>query len=187
MASTLIRKITIAALAGLLTLPLAASTVLRVSFDQMSKMAHHIVAGRIVEVVASRDQQSGHIYSDISVLVSHSSPGSLAGQRYTFRMIGGELEGKRLHIADFPRFRLNEKVVLFLNDKTSTVFGPTVGLWQGVFFVGNDERATISDHLRRPVVGVEGGEVLQGTKSADTTGMSLDDFFAEVETHRAGQ
>lgn len=188
MASTSMRNLTILALAVILSLPLAASTVLRVSFDQMSKQAHHIVAGRIVEVVATRNEQTGHIYSDISVLVSHSSPGSLAGQRYTFRTIGGELEGKRLHIADFPQFRLNEKVVLFLNDKTSTVFGPTVGLWQGVFFVGDDQRATVSDHLRRPVVSVKEGELLPGAKSADAAGgMSLDDFFAEVEAHRAGQ
>lgn len=187
MASTFIRKFTILALAVVLALPLAASTVLRISFDQISKKAHHIVAGQIVEITASRNEQTGHIYSDISVLVSHSSPGALAGQRYTFRMIGGELDGKRLYIADFPKLRLNEKVVLFLNDRTSTVFGPTVGLWQGVFFVGDDRKAAVSDHQRRPVVSVKEGELLEGAKSAGASGMSLDDFFAEVEAHRAGQ
>ncbi|HUG82403.1 MAG TPA: hypothetical protein VML01_12115, partial [Bryobacterales bacterium] len=103
------------------------------------------------------------------------------------RMIGGELDGKRLYIADFPKLRLNEKVVLFLNDRTSTVFGPTVGLWQGVFFVGDDRKAAVSDHQRRPVVSVKEGELLEGAKSAGASGMSLDDFFAEVEAHRAGQ
>jgi hypothetical protein len=186
MASTIVRNIKILALVALLTLPMAASTVQSVSFDQLSKTAHHIVAGRIVNIAASRNEETGHIYSDISVLVSHSSPGSLAGHRYTFRMIGGEIDGKQLYIADFPQLKLNEKVVLFLNDTTSTVFGPTIGLWQGVFFVGDSDRAAVTDHLRRPIVSVKQGEVLPGAKSTDTA-MSLDDFFTEVEAHRAVQ
>ena len=174
------------ALAAVLSTPLAASTALRVGFAKLSQLAHHVIAGRIVEITPSRDETTGHIYSDISVLVSHSSPGSLAGYSYSFRMIGGEMDGKRLYIADFPQLELNQKVVLFLNDKTSTVFGPTIGLWQGVFFVNEGEKAVVTDHLRRPVVGVKQDQLLQGRKSADTAaGMSLDDFFAEVEAHRS--
>ena len=167
----------------MLVAPLTASTVLPVDFAQLSEMAHHVVAGEIVEITPSRDEKTGHIFSDVTILVSHSSPGSLAGHRYTFRMIGGEIDGKRLVIADFPQFKLNEKVVLFLHDTTSTVFGPTIGLWQGVFFVNED--AAVSDHLYRPVVGVKKDQILRGAKSAGSVaGMSLDDFFAEVESHR---
>ena len=183
MASTSIRVIILLALLAVLTVPLAASTVLPVDFAELCEMAHHVVAGEIVEITPSRDEQTGHIYSDVAILVSHSSPGSLAGQRYTFRMIGGEMGGKRLLIADYPQMKLNQKVVLFLHDMTSTVFGPTVGLWQGVFFVNED--AAVSDHLYRPVVGVKKDELLRGAKSAGSAaGMSLDDFFAEVESHR---
>ena len=89
--------------------------------------------------------------------VSEAVPASLAGREYSFRMIGGELEGKRLYIAGFPRFQEGEKVVLFLNSQTSSVFGPTIGLWQGVFFVEKDASTgaeTPTDYKRRPIIGV---------------------------------
>ena len=183
MASTSIRVTSFLALLAVSTFPVAASTVLPVDFAELSETAHHVIAGEIVEITPSRNEQTGHIYSDVAIIVSHSSPGALAGHRYTFRMIGGEMDGKTLSIADFPQLKLNEKVVLFLHDTTSSVFGPTIGLWQGVFFV--DEDVAVADHLYRPVVGVKKDQLLRGAKSSGSAaGMSLDDFFAEVGSHR---
>ncbi|MYA79330.1 MAG: hypothetical protein F4X39_02220 [Acidobacteriia bacterium] len=186
MSSISIRGITFLALVAVSAAPLAASIVLPVDFARLCQTAHHVLAGQIIEISPLRDEQTGHIYSDVAILVSHSSPDSLAGHRYTFRMIGGEMDGKRLSIVDFPQLQLNDRVVLFLNDKTSTVFGPTIGLWQGVFFVDNSENATVVDHLRHPVVGVRQKQLLRSAKSAGTVGgISLDDFFDEIKAHRS--
>ncbi len=186
MTSISIRGIAFMACLAVSTAPLAASTVLPVSFARLCQMAHHVVAGRIVEITPSRNEQTGHINSDVAILVSHSTPDALAGHRYTFRMIGGEMDGKRLSIVGFPQLKLNDQVVLFLNDKTSTVFGPTIGLWQGVFFVDDSENAKVSDHLRNPLVAVRKDQLLRAAKSGGATGsMSLDDFFAEIKAHRS--
>ena len=186
MSSISIRGIAFLACVAVSTAPLAASTVLPVNFARLCQSAHHVVAGQIVEITPSRNEQTGHIYSDVAILVSHSSPDSLAGHRYTFRMISGEMDGKRLSIVDFPQLQLNDRVVLFLNDRTSTVFGPTIGLWQGVFFVDDSENAAVADHLHNPVVGVRNDQLLRAAKSAGAAaGMSLDDFFTEVNAHRS--
>ena len=133
---TAIKHSLLALVAALLVaLPLSASSVVPVDFARLSQLAHRVIGGRITEVTPSRDATNGYIYSNVKVLVSHSNPSEWVGREYTFRMIGGELDGKSLHIADLPRMTVDDTVVLFLNDQPSSVFGPTVGLWQGVFFV----------------------------------------------------
>ena len=181
----------------LLTVPLGASSVVPVDFARLSQLADHVVGGRITEVTASRDADTGYIYSNVKVLVSHSSPGEWVGQEYSFRMIGGELDGKSLYIADFPSLTVDDSVVLFLNDQPASVFGPTVGLWQGVFFIESDAagRETVSDHLRRPILGVREKQLLRGVrptgeKSALTgedsapPALGIDEFFQQVQAHR---
>ena len=119
------------------------------------------------------------------------------GREYTFRMIGGKLDGKSLHIADFPRMTVDDTVVLFLNDQPSSVFGPTVGLWQGVFFVESDGAGseTVTDHQHQPILGVRNKQLLRGVRrtgektalageDGSPQAMGIDEFFEQVQTHR---
>ena len=144
---------------------LAASTVLPVNFARLSRSAHHVVAGRVTSITADKDPATGYIFSKVTLSVSEAVPSFLVGREYSFRMIGGELDGKRLYIAGFPRFQQGEKVVLFLNSQTSSVFGPTIGLWQGVFFVEEDASTgaeAVTDYQRRPIIGVRDRQLLCG-------------------------
>jgi hypothetical protein len=123
----------------------------------------------------------------------------IAGDEYSFKMIGGTLNGKELYIADFPKFSVDDTVILFLNSETSSVLGPTIGLWQGVFFVDTKQpgNAVVTDHLRRPIVGVKDRQLILsagtsgsgGINALSTTsgsrGLDLDEFFREVESHRS--
>ena len=164
---TAIRHSLLALLAVLLAaLPLSASSVVPVDFSLLSQLANQVVGGRITEIPASRDGDNGYIYSDVKALVSHSNPGGWVSCEYIFRMIGGELDGKSLYITDLPRMKVDNSVVLFLGDDPSSVFGPTVGLWQGVFFVESDGagRETVTDHQRQPVVGVRDKQLLRGVR-----------------------
>ena len=118
-------------------------------------------------------------------------------------MVGGELDGRRVYVQGMPRFEAGEEVVLFLNRQTSTVMGPTVGLWQGVFYVGRDKatgESFILDHNRQPVLGLtERAEILKGPKTpADFSLKSLsleggrepwtaDRFFDSVRGFRGTQ
>lgn len=186
-------------LALLLSLPLAASSVIPVNFDFLSRGAHHVIGGRITEITAAKDPANGYIYSTVTLEVSQAVPQQFAGRQYTFRMIGGEMDGRTQYIADFPRFQVNDRVILFLNDQTSSVFGPTVGLWQGVFFVEEDPaggREVVTDHLRRPIIGVRDQQLMRGFKrttgdpsralagEGSTLGLRMNQFFEQVRTYR---
>ncbi len=184
---------------------LAASTVLPVNFARLSRSAHHVVAGRVTSITADKDPATGYIFSKVTLSVSEAVPSSLVGREYSFRMIGGELDGKRLYIAGFPRFQTGEKVVLFLNSQTSSVFGPTIGLWQGVFFVEKDASTgaeTVTDYKRRPIIGVRDRQLLRGAprekvSSTDLTigggaasgspanSLRTSEFFEQIRVHRA--
>ena len=85
----------------LATLTLSASTVLRVDVGQLSQLATNIVGGHITNITPEKNSDNGYIYSKVTLQVSQAIPSYLAGREYQFRMVGGELNGKRLHIAGF--------------------------------------------------------------------------------------
>lgn len=189
----------IAILAAASALPAQASSVLSVDFQQLSRLARHVVSGTVTAVEAEEDS-TGYIYSNVTINVRRAAPLQLQGREYTFRMLGGETESKRLMIQGMPRFAVGDRVALFLNDKPSEVFGPTVGLWQGVFFVETDPTTgqdVILNAERRPILSVQQnrlvrgqplpkGEVAAKALSAEGGGsaLSADRFFQEVRLRR---
>jgi len=176
--------------------PLAASTVVAMDFADISQRARHVIGGRITSVVSEQDAASGYIYSTVTVAVSEAVPAEYAGREYKFRMIGGQVGDNTVTISDFPQLQTDQGVVLFLQDETGTVFGPTVGLWQGVFFVERDAssgKESITDHQGRRVLGVRNRQLIRGFGSASAEsapqGVGVKEFFDQVRAHRgaAGQ
>jgi hypothetical protein len=184
-------------LGSLLSLPApsAASTVVAMDFADISQRARQVIGGRITSVVSEQDPLSGYIYSTVTVAVSEAVPAEYAGREYSFRMIGGQAGDKTLAISDFPKLQTDQGVVLFLQGETATVFGPTVGLWQGVFFVerdGSSGKETITDHQGRRVLGVRNRQLIRGFGGASVgsapQGVGVKEFFDQVRAHRgAGQ
>lgn len=186
-------------LASVSALPVKASSVLSVDFDQLSRLARHVVSGTVTAIDAEV-ADNGYIYSNITIKVRRAAPLQLQGGEYTFRMLGGESNGKRLHIQGMPRFGVGDRVALFLNDQPSEVFGPTVGLWQGVFFIETDPssgRDVMLSAERRPILSVRENQLVRGTplkKGEMTTkalsaeggvsALSADQFFDEIRLRR---
>lgn len=180
--------------------PLAASSVRPIGFDTLSRSAKRVISGEIVRV-ASEVDANGYIYSNVTMLVRNAAPRSLEGRPYTFRTIGGEVDGRRLFIQGMPRFEVGQEVALFLHDSPSTALGPTVGLWQGVFFVGRDAqtgRPVVLDSQQRPVIGLEGSTLLHGQKAPAAAApgltlregaqaMAVDSFFEKVRAYRGAE
>ena len=181
--------------------PLAASSVRDISFDTLSRSAKRVVSGEIVRVV-SEYGDNGYIYTDVTMMVRDAAPRSLEGRPYTFRTIGGEVDGRKLFIQGMPRFEVGQQVALFLHDTPQTALGPTVGLWQGIFFVDRDAatgQPVMLDANRRPVLGLEGEKLVRGPKSLQTrqaSGLSLGDapkamavdaFFEKVRAYRGAE
>lgn len=185
----------------LATAALFANSSLRVDFGQLSTLSERVIAGRITKVAAAEDPRTGYIYSTVTVAVSQAVPEQLAGREYSFRMIGGELNDRVQYIADFPKFRAGNDVVLFLNANTSGVFGPTVGLGQGVFYLEStsfDSVQRVMDRFGRPVLGVREQRLIRGVRRADdpagvtlgtgekgAAAMAVGDFFEQIRSVRA--
>ena len=171
--------------------PLAASTVVAMDFADISQRARHVICGRITSVVSEQDPLSGYIYSTVAVAVIEAVPAEYAGREYKFRTIGGQAGETTLAISDFPQLQADQGVVLFLQGETATVFGPTVGLWQGVFFVerdGSSGKETITDHQGRRVLGVRNRQLIRGFGSASAEsapqGVGVKEFFDQVRAYR---
>ena len=149
----------------LLAATASASTVLEVGLDRLSRAAGRVVSGEVLSVMPV-EGANGVIFSNVTMRVARSAPRALEGQVITLRMVGGEMDGRRVYVQGMPRFAAGDEVVLFLNRQTSSIMGPTVGLWQGVFFLGRDKATGeeyVLDHERRPVLGMtEGSELLKG-------------------------
>ncbi len=185
----------------LIAAPLWANSALRVDFGQLSTLADRVVAGHITKITAAEDPRNGYIYSTVTIAVSQAVPQQLAGREYNFRMIGGEHNGRVQYIADYPKLNVGNDVVLFLNSNTSSVFGPTVGLGQGVFYLESssfDGVQRVMDRFGRPVLGIRDQRLVRGVRRAEdpasaalgTTSkgadaMAVGDFFERVRSLRA--
>lgn len=181
--------------------PLAASSVREISFDTLSRSAKRVIGGEIVRVVCEYGD-NGYIYSAVTMLVRNAAPRSMEGRPYTFRTIGGEVDGRKLFIQGMPRFEVGQQVALFLHDTPQTALGPTVGLWQGIFFVDRDAatgRPAMLDANRQPVLGLEGEKLVRGPKSLPAgqapglrvgdapKAMAVDAFFEKVRAYRGAE
>ena len=177
-----------------------ASTVLEVGLDRLSKSAARVVSGEILSITPERGE-NGIIYSDVVLQVSRAIPQQLVGRPMKLRMVGGEMDGQRVYVQGMPKFEVGDDVVLFLNRETSSVMGPTVGLWQGVFYLGHDKttgQELVLDHQRRPVLGLaadngvmRGAEIPEGVSlkslslGGDRSPWGADRFFDRIRTFRA--
>lgn len=175
---------------------LAASTVRPVSLKELSVRAQRVTVGTIESITSYKDSVSGRILSRVAVAETQTLSGA-APSSFTFEMLGGTAGDVQEWIAGFPTFRAGDKVVLFLRGNTATLAGPTVGMWQGVFFVQPDASGaeTVSNHARQVVAGIRGDQVvISGPRGAaagiapaeqsTSPALTLDSFLSQVRAFR---
>jgi len=166
-------SISLVILLGVLVFSLRASTVLPTSLKQVSERAHQVAIGRIDSITSYKDPATGRIQSHIEMTPTRSLTGSPANS-FSFDMAGGVFEGVGQWIAGFPMLHVGDHVVLFLAGNTTTPFGPTIGLWQGVFFVEADPATgsmTLANHRRLPIAEIRGESAVVAERPA--TGLTL--------------
>ena len=123
-----------------LTVPgLRATTVIPPTFDQLVNDAETIFEGT---VTAMRSEWTGeganrHIVTYVTFRIEDAIKGSLGGE-YTIRMFGGTVDGHTMEVTDAPRFKLDDRDILFVTNN-GTQFIPLVGIMHGRFHVLPDE------------------------------------------------
>lgn len=133
-----ILAVTTALLLGL-CVSVSATSVEKKSFKDLVLQAEMIAVGRVVSVnsLPTTDKKFSYTYAVIGEL--EVLKGNYRQATIQLRMEGGTLgNGKTLVVADMPRFRSGEKVVLFVKGNGNRIC-PLVGWGQGLLRVVIDQ------------------------------------------------
>jgi hypothetical protein len=147
--------------------PLHATSVQRLSLDELVSRSHSIVQGDILSSNTYRSADGKLILTSYTVQVEDTLKGSAAGT-VMVTTIGGQIGNTVLHVSGMPVFQTGEKAVLFLEQtgKYTTVFG----LNQGKFAVSNGQVSNSMAGLSFPGGGVP-----------NVVRMPLDEFKRQVK------
>jgi len=158
----------IAAITTIVT-PLSATSVRRLSFEELIQTASTIVEGSVVDSRTYRTGDGKLILTSYTINVQENLKGS-SGSTLTVTTVGGRIGNTILHVAGVPVFQPGEKAVLFL-EKTG-MYTTVVGLNQGKFAISNGAVSNSSAGLSFP----DGGP-------ATPLKMPLDEFKRQIKLH----
>ena len=116
--------------------PLQATSVRRLSFDDLIATAHSIVEGNVVSSNTYRSSDGKLIFTSYTIHVQESLKGSTQ-QTVTVTTVGGRIGDTILHVAGMPAFQPGDRAILFLEQSKS--YTTIVGLNQGKFAISNGE------------------------------------------------
>ena len=119
-----------------LVVPLRATTVQHLSFDDLVSKANTIVIGRILDSQTSWTKDGKLILTQTTVEVQEGLKGTPA-KTVTVTTIGGQIGSTILHVSGMPAFVRDETAVIFL--ERSGAYSTVLGLNQGKFSINNGE------------------------------------------------
>jgi hypothetical protein len=127
--------------------PLQATSVRRLSFDDLITSANSIVEGSVVSSNTYRSSDGKLIFTSYTISVQESLKGT-APQTVTVTTVGGRIGNTILHVAGMPAFQPGERAILFLEQSKS--YTTIVGLNQGKFAIANGEVSNSMNGLSFP-------------------------------------
>ena len=123
---------------------LKATTVKRLSLEQMVRGSHGIMLGRCVSQETYWNKSRTRIYTATRFAVTEDLKGG-SGKSATVVTVGGTIDGMTLAVSGTPSFRDNEEVLLFLEAGKSGNW-ILMGLSQGLFRITDDRRGVRTAH-----------------------------------------
>lgn len=144
-----------------------ASTLLRVSVDELTQRAEFVFEGEVVSVQAQRSGARGMISTFVTFNVIDSIKGSASAESINgiastnsiesieLKFLGGNLEGERLEVNGSRIPELGERGVYFVESLTQDLINPLLGWSQGQYLIqteGGVEQVTSIN--ARPIVSV---------------------------------
>ena len=123
---------------------LEATTVKRLSLEQMVRGSHRIMLGRCISQDTYWNKNRTRIYTATRFAVTEDLKGESRGTA-TVVTVGGTIEGMTLVVSGMPSFRVHEEVLLFLEAGKSGNW-ILMGLSQGMFRITADRRGVRTAH-----------------------------------------
>ena len=145
----MLRFITIALvtlLLGCINMPVQATSVLPVDLTQLHRDSQRIIYAECIDNKVEIDTTMNNMvvtYTTFSVLQTLKGPKE---QTVTIKQIGGSMPdgSAALKIAGVPKFKLNEKYVVFLAKPSKLGFSSPIGLSQGSFRAFKDNQGNMT-------------------------------------------
>ncbi len=125
----------------LIATPALAQRTIPMNLEQLVADAGMIFSGRVVEVrTGVRDPKTNLIVTYVTFDVQENLYGA-SGRRVTIKQYGGEADGIAFYPAGLPRYKEGEEVLLLLYGPSDIGMQSPVGMEQGKFSVGRDEKS----------------------------------------------
>jgi hypothetical protein len=163
------RLVGIICLISIMSLAGFATTVERLSLNDMVKKAQTIVHGKVRSVRTHWSSNGKLILTTYTVEVEETIKGQ-PGKSIELTTIGGRIGDVSLYVAGMPSFKSGEDAVVFV--EKSGGFSTVVGLSQGKFSVTNGEVSNNVSDLTFP-----------DGRSGSSLRMPLRDFKRQIEKH----
>lgn len=167
-----------AAAALLLTQAASATTIGRLSFEQMTDTSELIVSGKVTLAWAAWDENHKYIWTHYDLAVRSALKGA-PGSTVEFAEPGGTLDGIQISIAGSVVYQPGESVLIFLQ-RMPNGYLRTTGWSQGRFEVGANNRLH-ADSILRGLEVVDAGTAAAAATSLHTLdGMSVGELSSRV-------
>jgi len=112
-----------------------ATTVQKLTLQDLAKKSDSIVMARVDDAVASWDAGHKEIYTFITLNVLQPVKGNQGATTITLRQLGGTVGNIASVVPGMPSFRKGEEVVVFLTQKDAAGYPWVMGLEQGKYTV----------------------------------------------------
>jgi hypothetical protein len=117
--------------------PVAATTLLPITLEQLSTRAEVIIHASVVSNQVKTDEISGQTATFTEFEVIELIKGNISGNRHTIKQLGGHLASTNttLRVPGVPKYQVGSEYVVFLPAESSLGFCSPLGLQQGSFNV----------------------------------------------------
>ena len=170
----------------------SATTIQKLTFEQLSSGAELIFEGRVLASQTSWNGSKTEIATEVTFEVVEVLSGDLQTGQLVLRFLGGTVDGHTMRVQATRYPEVGEQGVYFVESITRKMVNPLLGWTQGHFKIKDGVVATVNDSI---IVGIDDtgvgstnlvskGEISEGvvagvkTKQAQSSeaGMSVDEF-----------
>ena len=150
-----------------------ASTLLRVSVDELTQRAEFVFEGEVVSVQAQRSGARGMICTFVTFNVIDTIKGSASVESIELKFLGGNLEGERLEVNGSRIPELGERGVYFVESLTQDLINPLLGWSQGQYLIQTEDGVEqVTSVNARPIVSVAAPRSAAAAASGPATARS---------------
>jgi len=160
-----------------------ATTVQKLSLQDLTKRSESIVMARVTDAVSAWDAGHKEIYTTYTLQILNAVKGRKGESVVTIRQIGGTVDNIASIVPGMPSFKRGEQVVVFLTQKDAAGYPWVMGLQQGKYTVVEKDGAKfVRNDLADTELMLNGKKVQSVTAPDQPLGAFLDGIKTQLNT-----